>query len=271
MDLSIIILNYKSKKLTFECLASIYKANFNIGEKKLNYEIIVVDNASGDNIGKELAQSYPQVIFIQNDCNTGMGAGNNLGIKKARGDYIIIMNPDTLVLGDTFVKLYEFMETNQNVGVVGPKQYNIDKTVQDSCYRWYGIFTPIYRRTPLGKLKIAQKDIARFLMKDFDHKSARQVDWLLGSFLFCRHEALDEIGLFDERFFLYFEDTDLCRRFWQAGWQVVYYPEAEIIHNHQRQSARGAWYKFFLNKASREHVLSWLKYLKKWGLKKYER
>jgi GT2 family glycosyltransferase len=89
----------------------------------------------------------------------------------------------------------------------------------------------------------------------------------LGSFLFCRAEALKQTGLFDERFFLYFEDTDLCRRFWQKKWKIVYYPEAEIIHNHARASAREPWYKFFINRAGREHLKSWLKYLLKWGVK----
>ncbi len=271
MDLSIIILNYRSKKLTFECLASIFEADFSFEKKRLKYEVIVIDNNSGDNIGEELASKYPEVIFIQNNRNIGMGAGNNVGIRIAKGNYIVIMNPDTVVFKDTFIRLYQFMEENPEVGVVGPKQYNPDMTVQDSCYRWYGLLTPLYRRTPLGKLKIAKKDLDRFLMKDFDHNSPKEVDWLLGSFLFCRRKALKEVGFFDDRFFLYFEDTDLCRRFWQAGWKVVYYPEAKIIHNHQRQSAKQVWYKFFLNKASREHVISWLKYLKKWGLRKYER
>jgi GT2 family glycosyltransferase len=127
------------------------------------------------------------------------------------------------------------------------------------------LFTPFYRRTPLGRTKRGQKDLDRFLIKDFDHRSERSVDWLLGSFLFIRAEALAEVGLFDERFFLYFEDTDLCRRFWRAGWKVVYWAEAKIIHNHYRLSARLPWYKFFLNSAARHHIISWLKYLGKWG------
>lgn len=260
VDISIIILNYKSKGFALNCVKSILEADFG----GLKYEIIVVDNNSQDAIGEILAWQYPEVKFIQNKKNSGMGAGNNTGLREARGDYIVVMNPDTLAFKDTFAKLFDYMEANKEAGVVGPQQLNPDKTIQDSCYRWHKLFTPIYRRTPLEKLKFAQKDLGRFLMRDFDHKSEREVDWLLGSFLFIRRKALDEVGLFDERFFLYFEDTDLCWRFWQRGWKVIYYPKAQIIHNHSRASAQAPWYKFFWNRAAREHVVSWIKYLVKW-------
>lgn len=266
MDISIIIVNYKSKGFVSNCIKSIIEANFDLGERKLLYEIIVVDNNSEDGIGDILAWQSPEVKFIQNEKNLGMGAGNNTGIKKAQGDYIVVMNPDTIAMPDTFISLFKYMEANLEVGVVGPKQLNPDKSVQHSCYRWYGFLTPIFRRTPLGKLKFAQKDLDRFLMNDFACDKIKKVNWLLGSFLFCRKEALNEAGLFDERFFLYFEDTDLCRRFWQRGWKVVYNPEANIIHNHNRQSAKVAWYKFFTSRTTRQHIISWVKYLFKWGI-----
>lgn len=263
MDISIVILNYKSKGLTLNCVKSIKEADFG----SLKYEIIVVDNNSRDSIGEILNWQYPEIKFIQNKKNIGMGGGNNAGIKAAIGNYAVIMNPDTLAFKDTFKKLHEFMEANPDVGIIGPRQFNPDQTIQDSCYSWYNLFTPLYRRTPLGRLPFAQNDLARFLMKDFDRQSTREVDWLLGSFLFCRAGALKQVGYFDERFFLYFEDTDLCRRFWRKNWKVVYYPEAKIIHNHNRQSAREPWYKIFSSKAGREHFKSWIKYLRKWGTK----
>ena len=280
MDISIIILNYKSKGLALNCIKSIKEADFSVppflsrskrevkGEKGgfLKYEIIVVDNNSDDNIGEILNWQYPEIKFIQNGKNIGMGVGNNAGIKQASGEYIVIANPDILVLKDTFIELHNFMEMNSEVGVAGPRQFNPDKTVQNSCYRWYNLFTPLYRRTPLGKFKFAQRDLDRFLMKDFDHKSEKEVNWLLGSFLFCRANALKEVGLFDEKFFLYFEDTDLCRRFWEKNWKVVYLPVAKVIHNHARISAEEPWYKFLNSPAARAHIASWIKYLKKWGI-----
>lgn len=263
MDISIVIVNYKNKGLTLNCINSIKQADFG----HLKYEIIVVDNDSDDSIGEILAWQYSDVIFIQNAANTGMGAGNNVGLRRARGQYVVVMNPDTQAFKDTFLVLHDFMEKNPTVGIVGPRQYNPDKSVQDSCYRWHSLLTPIYRRTFIGDFEFAKRDIERFLMKDFDKKKARDVDWLLGSCFFIRAKALQDIGLFDERFFLYFEDTDLCRRFWNKKWRVVYCPSASIIHNHGRESARQPWYKFFKTNTGRHHLVSWWRYLLKWGIR----
>jgi len=261
MDISFVIVNYKSKAFVLNCIKSIEEAVFG----DLRYEIIVVDNNSDDTIGQLLYWQHQKTIFIKSEKNLGMGGGNNLGLRRARGKYKVVMNPDTLAFADTFSKLFRFMEENPEIGMVGPKQFHPDRTTQDSCYRWHSLLTPIFRRTFLGGL--GDKEIARFLMRDYDKQKPRAVDWLLGSCLFIRSKALTEVGLFDERFFLYFEDTDLCRRFWDKNWQVYYYPSASIIHNHNRASARQPWYTFFMSAASRHHLKSWLRYTMKWGLK----
>lgn len=261
MDISIIIVNYKSKGLTLNCLKSIEEADFG----KLEYEVLVVDNNSGDQLAEIIAWQYPKVTFIQNEVNRGMGAGNNVGLRRARGTYLVIMNPDTLAFPDTFTALYEFMEAHPEVGIVGPQQFNPDRTVQASRYRFPKVLTLLYRRTFLGRFTFAKKAISNFLLEDVKSEETHEVDWLLGSCLFIRATALKEVGLFDERFFLYFEDTDLCRRFWQKKWRVMYYPAARIIHNHNRASADHPWYTFFLNRASRSHLWSWLLYLVKWS------
>ncbi|MFA6306881.1 MAG: glycosyltransferase family 2 protein [Patescibacteria group bacterium] len=261
MDISIVIVNYKSKDLTLNCVRSIRQADW----PGLAYEIIIVDNYSGDLKGDDLKQ-FGDIKFIMNGQNIGLGAANNKGARIAQGKYIVIMNPDTLAGKDVFLKLFNYLENNPGAGVVGPKQFNLDKTIQASCFRWPGLMTPLFRRTPLGKIGLGKKDLDRFLYKDYNKDSLREVDWLLGSFLFCRASAFRQIGLYDEKFFLYFEDTDLCKRFWQAGWKVVYNPQAMIIHNHARQSARVAWYKFFTSLTAWHHIISWLKYLKKWGI-----
>lgn len=261
VDFSIVILNYKSKGLTLNCIKSIKESDFG----GLKNEIIVVDNNSSDSIGEILSWQYPDIKFIKNKENLGMGEGNNKGIKKASGKYIIVMNPDTIAFCDTFRILFDFMEKNKDVGIVGPLQYNPDKSIQNSCYKFPSFFIPVYRRTPIGKMKFARKKVDKYLMKDFNHKSTREVDWLLGSFLFIRSSALEKVGLFDKRFFMYFEDTDLCRRFWKKKFRVVYNPNAKIIHNHIRQSAQDPWYKFFVNKSARCHIISWIKYFRKWS------
>jgi len=262
MDISIVIVNYKSKELTLNCVKSIKAADW----PGLDYEIIVVDNYS-DDLSSSDFDPNGNIKFFMNGQNRGLGAANNLGIKQAKGKYIIIMNPDTLATKDAFAKLYFYMESQVGVGVVGPRQLNPDGSLQESYYRWPRLLTPIFRRTPLGLTAAGKKDLDRFLYKDYNKNEIKEVDWLLGSFLFCRAEALRQAGEFDEKFFLYFEDTDLCKRFWRRGWKVVYFPEAVITHNHKRQSARTPWYKFYKNKAAWHHLVSWFKYLKKWGIK----
>lgn len=262
MDISIIIVNYKSKDLTLNCVNSIVSADW----PGLDYEIIVVDNYSGDLKGGDLKQ-FGDIKFIMNGRNIGLGAANNKGARLAEGKYIVIMNPDTLVEKKAFFQLYDFMEKNPKVGVVGPKQLNLDGSLQLSCFRWPKLLTPVFRRTPLGRTGFGKRDLDRFLYKDYNKNSQREVNWILGSFLFCRSEALRQIGLYDEDFFLYFEDTDLCKRFWRHGWKVVYYPQAVITHNHIRQSARNPWYKFFKSKAAWHHLASWVRYLWKWRLR----
>jgi len=262
MDISIVIVNFNSKGLTLSCIKSIREANWG----DLSYEIIVVDNNSNDYLGEILSWQYPDIKFVQSKKNLGMGAGNNLGFKRASGKYFVVMNPDTIAMPETFQILYRYMENNPRVGLVGPKQFNPDRSVQRSCYRWHSLLTPIYRRTFVGSYKFGQNDLDRFLMADFNHDQILSVDWLLGSFLFMRSEVYQALGGFDDRFFLYFEDTDLCRRFHRAGWRVMYNPEAQIIHNHNRQSARTPWYKFFTSPSTRAHIASWMKYLNKWRL-----
>ncbi|NCN25142.1 hypothetical protein COT94_00460 [Candidatus Falkowbacteria bacterium CG10_big_fil_rev_8_21_14_0_10_37_14] len=260
MDISIVIVNYKRKGLTLNCLQSLYATDWG----DLSYEIIVVDNASGDNSVEIIRWQFPDVILIESLVNLGMGGGNNLGFSRAKGKYLCVMNPDTLVFPNTIPTLYAFMKANSQVGLVGPKQYNPNHTVQDSCFRWHSALTPLYRRTFLGQTVAGRQDLSRFLMTDFDKESSSEVDWLLGSFMFIRGEALLQVGGFDERFFLYFEDTDLCRRFHRKSWRVVYYPGAEIIHNHNRESAQTPWYYFFTSVTTRTHIVSWIKYLLKW-------
>lgn len=267
MDISIIIVNYKSKGHTLNCLRSIEKADFEYGGRKLSHEIIVVDNDSRDFIGDILKWQHPSVIFMQNNANLGMGAGNNRGIGRARGEFAVIMNPDTIVFKDTFAKLHEFMSGHKRAGIAAPQLLYPNRTVQVSRHRWQSLMTPLYRRTFLGNSRFAKKDLDRFLMTDIGDNEATKADWIQGSFLFCRKSALKEVGGFDERFFMYMEDTDLCRKMWARGWEVFYYPPAKIIHNHARASAAIPWYAFFLSKHAKWHVVSWMKYVIKWGVK----
>jgi GT2 family glycosyltransferase len=259
MELSIIILNYKMRGLVKNCIKAILESDLAV-----EYEIIVVDNGSDDGVEEMLKEKFPQVKFIQNGKNLGMGAGNNAGIRQAPGDYIAILNPDIFVFPDALSRLLNYLKANNHVGLAAPKLLNPDRTLQLTCYRWHRLWTPFFRRTFLSRLPFAKEELSRFLMDDWDHQTTREVDWIQGSCWLLPKKIFNEVGLFDERFFMYFEDTDFCRRIHQAGYKVVYLAEAEVVHLHRRQSADGGLNNIFTNRLTRIHVKSWLKYIWKW-------
>lgn len=265
MDLSIIILNYNSKDYLLPCLKAISE-----NAADLQYEIIVVDNRSTDEsveyISAKILPRFPQARLIAAPQNRGYAAGNNLGIREAKGKYILVLNPDIVIWDDALARILRFMEKNQQVGLAGPRLVAADGGLQYLCYRFPTPQVLLYRRTPLARFKRARKKIAEYLMTDWDHKDSRPVDWLQGSFLVARREALAQVGLMDERYFLFLEDTDWCRRFWRSGWQVWYFAGAEVVHYHKRASDKGKFYKSLFNKMAWIHLLSAYRYFRKWGI-----
>jgi hypothetical protein len=265
MELSIIIVNYKSRAKLLNCLDSITKADL----KNISYEIIVVDNASGDDLSG-LSDSYP-LRLIMSPKNLGMGGGNNLGINEARGEYILVLNPDTVVNAAAISELLNYLKGNESVGLVGPKLLYPDGSLQYSCATFPGFFMPVLRRTFLGNYFKTSRN--HFTMQDFDHNSLREVDWLMGSCLLFRKSWPLPSGEifrphFDERYFMYFEDIDLCREIKKQGKRVIYNPTAIIIHDHARESAKHSWYiALFKDKITWIHIFSWFKYFLKWGFK----
>lgn len=261
--LSIIIVNYNQKNLTKICVEGILKLR-----PKIDYEIIVVDNASTDQSQETIKQLSKSVNipfkFILNKKNLGLAKACNLGIKEAKGKYILILNPDIVVLENSIEKLYQFMEENPLVGVCGPKLLNPDKSIQTSYFRFPQWYIPLLRRTFLGKFSWAKKRLTEYMMTDFDHQKDQEVDWLLGACLMIRKKALEEVGLFDERFFLYFEDVDLCRSMKKAGWKVYYYSGAEMVHYYQRTSAEQEGVFALFSRITWIHILSAIKYFLKW-------
>ncbi len=266
MDLSIVIVNYKNKNKLSVCLNSIAKAEI----KDLSYEIILVENNSGEDLS-DLVDSAPNIRLIVSKNNLGMGGGNNLGIKSAQGEYILVLNPDTNIQGKAISVLFNYLKNNSSVGLLGPKLLNPDGSLQYSCSRFPKLYMPILRRTFLGKYFKVNSD--SFLMKNSDHNLIQEVGWLMGSALMFKKRLVKADGEawepeFDEHYFMYFEDTDLGRQFWKNGFKVVYNPEAVLIHDHARQSAKYPWYKaIFIDPLARHHIASWLKYFLKWGLK----
>ena len=259
MEISFILLNYKQKGLIKQSIKGINQCNI-----QMLYEIIVVDNNSNDGCIGMIQKEFPKILTLQLPKNVGFAAGNNAGIKASTGRYIIIMNPDIALTENTVENLLHFLQTHPNAGMVGPKLINPDGTIQFSCCRFPNFLTPLYRRTILGKFAFAKKSINSYLMKDWDHKSTKKVDWLFGAFLVIKKESFEKAGYFDERFFLYYEDLDLCRRFWEKNLEVWYAHDIELVHYHQRLSAKKQGIVSLFDKSTRTHISSSIKYLIKY-------
>lgn len=225
-DVSIIIVNWKVKALLKKCLDSllVYKNNYNL-------EIFIVDNNSQDGSVEMINSDYPQVKLLALPKNIGFGAANNLAIKDAKADYIFLLNPDTEITADFFVKIFEYMENNPAVGIVGPKIKNDDASQQPSVRREPDLLSQILILLKLKNVLVDNKLLNKYLFKDFDYNKVQTVDQIMGAAMFIRRSVFDKIGLFDEKFFIWFEEVDFCKRAKQAGVIIKYFPEAVIIHH----------------------------------------
>lgn len=226
MDLSIIIVNYNTKELTKQTLNSIFKYKHN-----LEYEVIVVDNNSSDDSVNMITNELPQVILIQNKKNLGFSRANNIGINRSKGRYILLLNSDTIIQEDTLETMVSFMESNYNVGAAGCKVILPDGSLDKACKRSFP--TPqnaLYNALKLDKLFPHNKKFGEYNLTYLDEDEIHEVDSLVGAFMMVRREAIEEVGLLDENFFMYGEDIDWCYRIKKAGWKIVYYPKTKIIH-----------------------------------------
>lgn len=267
MDLSIIILNYKSTNLIKYQLKKLYYYNFvNLCEdKKLEVEIIVVDNNSHDKISEVLETNFPNVKLIKSSENNGYGSGNNLGIKSALSKYILVLNPDIRIEKNVVEKLYEFIKDKEDIGLLAPRLINADGGIQDTCFSFPDWKYPIYRRTRLANTKAGKDWLDKFLMRKSDRTSTMQVDWIMGACFMIKKSTMESIGYFDDNIFMYLEDTDLCRRLWEKNKAVYYMGELSAIHLHQKGSEGKNILKSLLNnKLSRIHLNSWIYYMKKY-------
>ena len=225
-DLSVIIVSYNVREFLQQCLHSLEKAG-----EGLSMEIIVVDNASGDGSAEMVRREFPRVRLIENRDNRGFSRANNQAVRIAGGRYLLLINPDTLAREDTLAAMIAFMEAHPEAGAAGCKILNPDGTLQLSCRRSFPTpWVALSKITGLGRLFPGSRLFGSYNLTYLDPDRTAQVDALSGSFMFLRRQALEQVGLFDEQYFMYGEDLDLCYRIKKATWKIYYVPDTQIIH-----------------------------------------
>lgn len=245
----IIMVDYQSDPLlvdALDALSSIKSPSFNI--------VIVENDPKAPRI--DIPDNL-KVEFLRSEKNLGFGRAVNLARRHLETPYFFLLNPDVVLSPETLPILFTYMEKHDDVGLAVPKLLKSDGTLQYSSRTFYRLSDILFRRTFFGKLFPNHPSLKRHLMTDWDHDSIREIDWALGACMLIREKAVGE-EIFDPRFFLYFEDVDLCLRLKKAGWKVIYHPEAVAIHEHRQKSR-----KSFFSRANYEHFVSWIKFVVK--------
>jgi GT2 family glycosyltransferase len=230
-DLSVCIVSWNTRADLRAALASVFAY---AGEVAL--EVIVVDNASADGSAEMVRREFPAAQLIANRWNRGFAAGNNQALRRARGRYYLLLNSDTVVHAGAFAELVRFMDAHPDAGAVGPRILNPDNTLQYSCRRFPTLATGLFRKAPLGRLIPDNRWNREYLMSDWVHDVAREVDWISGAAMCLRPEAVRQVGALDEGYYMYCEDVDWCYRARRAGWKIYYLPQAVVTHVIARSS-----------------------------------
>jgi hypothetical protein len=240
IDVSVIIVSWNARDYLMDCLQSLISKN-----SISRTEIIVIDNASNDHSPDAVRERYPFVKLIRNETNRGFAAANNIGIGMGRGRYVCLVNSDVRVLNGCIDRLCSYMDQNPSIGMLAPRILNADLTLQPSVRRFPTLWSSLCRALALDTF-FSQSGMSGGEMMAFGSEDkSRSVDVLSGCFMMVRRGAIEQVGVLDENFFIYAEDIDWCRRFRQAGWDVVYYPGAQAIH-YGDGSSSNAPIKFFI-------------------------
>lgn len=259
MLLSIIIVNWNTRDLLKQCLDSIY-ANPPQGK----FEIIVVDNASSDGSAEMVQRTYPYVRLIHNDENAGFARANNQAIRQAGGEYLLLLNPDTLIRPRAITSSIEFIEKHPKAGVVGVKLLDGEGKLSYSCHPFPTLFREFWRLFHLDKLY----PVSQYKRNFWQSTEPREVDCVQGAYMLLRKSGLDEVGILDEDYFIYTEEVDLCYRLRKKGWKIYWLPQAEVVH-YEGQSTKQRAVEMFLalNKSKVQFFRKHYGMLAVWGYK----
>ena len=240
VDLTVLVVSYNTRALLKDCLSSIYQKT-----KGVEFEVMVVDNGSNDDSVRMIRREFPQVKLIENQENLGFARANNQAIKQSRARYYLLFNPDTSFKATSPQRMIKFMDEHPEVGILGCKILNTDGTIQPSNASFPNLFTEFLRVFQLKKLvpgvrsreRIGQKwsgmlgsTLREYFRVYWDSERIREVDWVSGACLLVRRKAIEDVGLLDEDFFMYYEDADWCYRMRKKGWKTYYFPFFEATH-----------------------------------------
>lgn len=221
MKLSIIIINWNTRNLLSDCISSVYEHALEV-----DFELIAVDNASRDGSSKMIQNQFPEVNLISNSNNPGFAKANNQALRICSGEYVLLLNPDTIVKSGAIDKLVNFLNDFPEAGAAGARLLNPDGSLQRSACPKPTLFREFWRLFHLDGLKY----LAKYPMNRWSLNQVREVDILKGACILIRRKALDEVGLLDEEYFMFSEEVDLCTRLTQSGWHLFWIPGAEVIH-----------------------------------------
>ena len=253
MGLSLIVVHYQTREALERLFASLREA------KPAPLREIVVVNNSGESLDDLTASTGWPTRVLPSGRNLGYARGVNAGIRAATAEDVLIVNPDVRVRTGAVEALVASAAARPRAGILAPRLYNPDGTLQLSARRFYNWRTLLLRRAPIGALKDRSRTLRDHLMADWDHAETRPVDWVLGAAMYVRRRAMRDVGLMDERYFLYFEDVDWCQRMWRHGYEVIYCADAAMDHDYARESAR------LRPRSFRAHVAGLLRFTEKWS------
>ena len=225
LTLSVAIVNWNTRQMLLDALASVYAAPPPFG-----FEVVVVDNASADGSAAAVAEQFPQVVLIPNTANTGYAEGNNQAINTAQGAYILLLNPDVLLPAGGLEQAVGFMEAHADAGALGVRQVHSDGRLQRSVRGFPTPMTVLWELLGLSRLFPHSRLFGAYRMTWFDYTHVAEVDQPMGTFLLMRRTVVEQIGMLDEAFPIFFNEVDWCLRCKRAGWRIYFTPEVEIIH-----------------------------------------
>ena len=225
LDVSVIVVSWNTRDILRDCLHSIFEQT-----KRITFDVFVIDNNSRDGSVEMVRTEFPAVKLIQNSRNRGFAAANNQGIRLASARYTLLLNPDTLVLDDAISHCAQYADLHPDVGVVGCQVLEDDKRISPTGFSFPTALNMFFQYSGLSRAFPRSRLFGRPDLSWWDRNSEKDVDVIAGMFMLVRQEAITQVGLLDESYFVYYEETDWCYRFARAGWRRVFVPTARIVH-----------------------------------------